>query len=126
MCLELKSCEKVEVAVLGSPPLIVLMVSVDIKKHLKQISHASISKHRFTTVFFQGGRVPERESWNVVILLLSSLPTTTSYEPVWPSGKALGWLAEGSRLDSAPFSSKRSRRLWTLSCDFVQHFLLKH
>ena len=30
---ELKSCEKVEVAVLVSPSLIVLMVSVDIKQH---------------------------------------------------------------------------------------------
>ena len=29
---ELRSCVKVEVAVLGSPPLIRLMVSVDVKK----------------------------------------------------------------------------------------------
>ena len=28
---ELRSCVKVEVAVLGSPPLVVLMVSVDVK-----------------------------------------------------------------------------------------------
>ena len=35
---ELKSCVKVkvEVAVLGSPSLIVLMVSVDLKQHLKK------------------------------------------------------------------------------------------
>ena len=30
---ELRSCVKVEVAVLGSLPLIVLMVSVDVKQH---------------------------------------------------------------------------------------------
>ena len=30
---ELRSCVKVEVAVLGSPSLMVLMVSVDVKQH---------------------------------------------------------------------------------------------
>ena len=30
---ELRSCVKVEVAVLGSPSLIVLMVSLDMKQH---------------------------------------------------------------------------------------------
>ena len=30
---DLRSCVKVEVAVLGSPSLIVLMVSVDVKQH---------------------------------------------------------------------------------------------
>ena len=30
---ELRSCVKVEVAVLGSPPLIVLVVSVNVKQH---------------------------------------------------------------------------------------------
>ena len=30
---ELRSCAKVEVAVLGSPPLISLIVSVDVKRH---------------------------------------------------------------------------------------------
>ena len=33
---QLRSCVKVEVAVLGCPSLIVLMVSVDIKQHLKK------------------------------------------------------------------------------------------
>ena len=33
---ELMSCVKVKVAVLGSPSLIVLMVSVDLKQHLKK------------------------------------------------------------------------------------------
>ena len=32
-CSELMSCVKDEVAVLGSPSLIVLMVSVDVKQH---------------------------------------------------------------------------------------------
>ena len=32
LCSELRSCVKVEVVVLGSPPLIVLMVSVDVKQ----------------------------------------------------------------------------------------------
>ena len=30
---ELRSCVKVEVAILGSPSLIILMVSVDVKQH---------------------------------------------------------------------------------------------
>ena len=29
------------------------------------------------------------------------LPTYNNREPVWPSGKALGWEAEGPRFDSA-------------------------
>ena len=33
---ESKSCVKVDVAVLGSPSLISLMVSVDVKQHLKK------------------------------------------------------------------------------------------
>ena len=33
---ELKSCVNVEVAVLSSPSLIVLMVSVDVKQHYKK------------------------------------------------------------------------------------------
>ena len=33
---ELRSCVKVEVDVLGSPSIIVLMVSVDVKQHLKK------------------------------------------------------------------------------------------
>ena len=34
---ELRSCVKVEVAVLGSPSLVVLMVSVDVKQHFIQM-----------------------------------------------------------------------------------------
>ena len=50
-------------------------------------------------------------------------------EPVWPSGKALVRLVSGRtsvryRFGS-PFSSKGCG-LWTLSCDFVHHLLLKH
>ena len=49
-------------------------------------------------------------------------------EPVWPSGKALGWQAKGPRFDtaSALLSLQKGCGLWTLSCDFVHHFLLKH
>ena len=49
-------------------------------------------------------------------------------EPVWPSGKALGWEAEGPRFDTASvlLSLQKGCGLWTLSCDFVYHFLLKH
>ena len=49
-------------------------------------------------------------------------------EPVWPSGKALGWEAKGPRFDtaSALLSLQKGCGLWTLSCDFVHHFLLKH
>ena len=36
MVSELRSCVKIEVAVLGSPSLIVHMVSVDAKQHLKK------------------------------------------------------------------------------------------
>ena len=44
-------------------------------------------------------------------------------EPVWPSGEALGWYAEGPRLDSASalLSLQKGCGLWTLSCDFVPH-----
>ena len=40
-------------------------------------------------------------------------------EPVWPSGKALGWLEEGPRLESAltVLSLQKGCGLWTLSCD---------
>ena len=49
-------------------------------------------------------------------------------EPVWPSDKALGWKEEGPRFDtaSALLSPQNGFGLWTLSCDFVHHFLLKH
>ena len=49
-------------------------------------------------------------------------------EPAWPSGKALGWQAEGPRFDtaSALLSLQKGCGLWTPSCDFVDHFLLKH
>ena len=48
-------------------------------------------------------------------------------EPVWPSGKALG-LVSGRTSDSASalLSLQKGCGLWTLSCDFVNHFLLKH
>ena len=43
-------------------------------------------------------------------------------EPVWPSGKALGWKAElGPRFDSLRLSFLfKNCGLWTLSCDFGQ------
>ena len=51
-------------------------------------------------------------------------------EPVWPSGKALGLLVNGKDLGSIPASALRSHQkgcgFWTLSCDFVHHFLLKY
>ena len=51
--LELRSCVKVEVAVLGSPSLIVLTVSVDVIQHLKKCwtslksttGHGGICRH---------------------------------------------------------------------------------
>ena len=54
--------------------------------------------------------------------------STAKGEPVWLSGKALGWQAEGPRFDtaSALLSLQKGCGLWTLSCDFVHHFLLKH
>ena len=61
--------------------------------------------------------------------LLGTRRVTRPREPVWPSRKALGWLAEGPRFDpaSALLSlQKGGCGLWTLSCDFVHHFLLKH
>ena len=45
---------------------------------------------------------------------------TTSGEPVWPSGKALGWSAEGPRFDPPRLSFLyKLCGLWTLSNDFV-------
>ena len=41
-------------------------------------------------------------------------------EPVWPSGKALGWKAEGPRFDPLRLSCLyKNGGLWTLSGDFV-------
>ena len=41
-------------------------------------------------------------------------------EPVWPSGKALGWQAEGPRFDPLRLSFLfKNCGLWTLSCDFA-------
>ena len=48
--------------------------------------------------------------------------TVITSEPVWPSGKALGWKAEGARFESARLSFLfESFGLWTLSCDFDPH-----
>ena len=39
-------------------------------------------------------------------------------EPVWPSGKALGWYAEGPRFDPLRLSFLfKNCGLWTLSCE---------
>ena len=47
-------------------------------------------------------------------------------EPVWPSGKALGWLAEGPRFESvSALLSRKKLCLWILSCNFV-HTIMKH
>ena len=41
-------------------------------------------------------------------------------ELVWPSGKALGWEAEGPRFDPLRLSFLfKNCGLWTLSCDFA-------
>ena len=49
------------------------------------------------------------------------LLTAASREPVWPSGKVLGWSAEGPGLDSvsALLSLQSACGLWTLFCHFV-------
>ena len=51
------------------------------------------------------------------------IKTTTLSEPVWPSGKVLGWYTEGPRFDSPLRLSFLFKccGLWTLSCDFVTH-----
>ena len=51
-------------------------------------------------------------------------PPHTS-EPVWSSGKALGWEVEGPRFDSASAlpSLQKGCHLWTPSRDFVPHTL---
>ena len=47
-----------------------------------------------------------------------TLPYWTLREPIWPSGKALGWYAEGPQFDtaSALLSLQKGCGLWTLSC----------
>ena len=46
--------------------------------------------------------------------------TPRSGEPVWPSGKALGWKAEGPRFDPLRLSFLfKNGGLWTLSRDFA-------
>ena len=45
-------------------------------------------------------------------------------EPVWPSGKALGWKAEGPRFESAPALLSLQKVVvcgHCLVCDFVPH-----
>ena len=46
---------------------------------------------------------------------------TYTYELLWPSSKALGWITEGPRLNSALalLSLQKGCGVWTLSCDFV-------
>ena len=58
----------------------------------------------------------------------SMVKLLTNSGPVWPSGKAVGWQAEGPRFDtaSALLSLQKGCGLWALSCDFVHHILLKH
>ena len=58
-----------------------------------------------------------------VHLLSSWSLTSRSCEPVWPSGKPLGWQAQRPRLDSdsALLSLQKGCCLWTLSRDFVPH-----
>ena len=42
------------------------------------------------------------------------------HEPVWPSGKALGWSAEGPRFSPLRLSFLlKIGGLWTLFCDFA-------
>ena len=49
-------------------------------------------------------------------------PSLLTCEPVWSSGKALGWQAEGPRFKSASaLLSLQKLCVWTLSCDFVPH-----
>ena len=45
-------------------------------------------------------------------LCISAQLSTEVCEPVWPSGKALGWQAEGPRLDSRFGSAVSSKRWW--------------
>ena len=47
---ELRSCVKVEVAVLGSPSLIVLIVSVDVKQHWRRRRRKRIASFRSDSV----------------------------------------------------------------------------
>ena len=50
------------------------------------------------------------------------LLTLISREPVWPSGKALDWLADGPCSSLVRFSSVfKSSGLCTLPCDFAHH-----
>ena len=72
----------------------------------------------------------ERNSFKMGSFSRDKVPQTSFRfcEPVWPSGMALGWEAEGPRFDtaSALLSLQKGCGLWILSCDFVHHFLLKH
>ena len=55
---ELRSCVKVEVAVLGSLSLIVLMVSVDVKQHSTSMNSGAVWKWRWTSWVPQSLTVP--------------------------------------------------------------------
>ena len=64
--------------------------------------------------------------WGVHTVYRARRPCGCVRELVWPSGKALGWLAEGPRFESAsaPFSSKAvayGHCLVTLSLTIIKH-----
>ena len=60
------------------------------------------------------------ESW---VAFNDNTVTQNGSEPVCPSSKAEGpWFDTASAL----LSLQKGCGLWTLPCDFVHHFLLKH
>ena len=70
-------------------------------------------------------RRPFGEGGKRGIITYTYLHTQVDCDPVWPSGKAGKRKDLGSNLLRFSFLFT-SCGLWTLSCDFVHHFLLKH
>ena len=62
---------------------------------------------------------PEKKFGELSSFLIGRTFTSRS-EPVWPSGKALGWSAEGPRFSPLRLSFLlKIGGLWTLFCDFA-------
>ena len=95
---ELKSCAEVEVAVLDSPSLTNLMVYVGVKQHLKKKKKKKGRRNAWpcwsteTTYSLLGIGGGVGWGWGGGgCLWIARTKRSNPCEPVWPSGKALGW-----------------------------------
>ena len=80
---ELRSCVKVEVAVLGFPSLVVLMVSVDEKQHLEEWGVNTKCIRRDVTTFIQVNRFAPELKTRLSQLMLTGRGSLTLPVALW-------------------------------------------